>query len=731
MEGVNPRQSSWFLRLSKTISLLLVVAFLSILIPVAPVRADVVPNATVNGSYVNVRASSTTSSSIVAVLYCGHRVQITGPLVNTNWYPVKFTDLDSVEKTGFVHDSLVMLDATDPIDPESPFELSIADFPDSYKIYLRALHQKYPNWIFQPYFTDLEWNVVLQNEAVIGRSLIENTVNDAWQSTYTQNDATLPGWTPSVRDAYNWLTDTYIPYDASRWVNTAEGFVEYSLDPRNFLSDKQIFQFLLLSYDPSTQNIETVQTLLDGTFMESDLIQNTDDEDITYAQAVMDAADTYQVNPYFLVARMKQEILLSTGQPCGTASGVYPGYEGYYNFYNIGAISNPEPVIPALIYAKGENVDPPSTTYLRPWNSQYKAILGGAEWIESGYISEERGQDTLYFQRWDVIPLDGLYWHQYMTSTQAPVSEAIRLYPAYENILDLPLVFKIPVYTNMPESPVRPPEKKGNPNNWLTSISVEGQALTPSFDPNIFEYDLIVGSGVGSVNLSATAASLKPAMAGSGFESFSHQVVETVEMIGETEVHIFTHVANGVCDLETGNNEVQITVTAEDGSVREYLLNIIRLDSSAEPLFTTDYAVEELFISGLSEKMTVEDFLGGMSMIEGASAQYTDSLGNAVTDQSRIICTGDRLRVYDSEGTLVNVYTVLLYGDATGDGRINSYDLTSIAKHVLKDLTLGEVSQITADVDRSGRINSYDLTMIARYVLREAILPQRGENEEE
>jgi beta-N-acetylglucosaminidase len=55
--------------------------------------------------------------------------------------------------------------------------------------------------------------------------------------------------------------------------------------------------------------------------------------------------------------------------------------------------------------------------YLIPWNSPYRSIVGGAKFISQNYIS--RGQNTLYFQKFDVISNDdGLYKHQYMTNIQ-------------------------------------------------------------------------------------------------------------------------------------------------------------------------------------------------------------------------------------------------------------------------------------------------------------------------
>ena len=51
--------------------------------------------------------------------------------------------------------------------------------------------------------------------------------------------------------------------------------------------------------------------------------------------------------------------------------------------------------------------------YLLPWNDPAKAIKGGAIWIARNYIAV--GQDTLYFQKYDVVNNGTeLYNHQYM-----------------------------------------------------------------------------------------------------------------------------------------------------------------------------------------------------------------------------------------------------------------------------------------------------------------------------
>ena len=89
--------------------------------------------------------------------------------------------------------------------------------------------------------------------------------------------------------------------------------------------------------------------------------------------------------------------------------------------------------------------------YDRPWNTPKKAIMGGAKWIGSGYIS--RGQFTSYLKKFNVNPKadSSLYNHQYQTNIAAPSSESVTTYNAYKNqgFLDLQFVFNIPIFNNM------------------------------------------------------------------------------------------------------------------------------------------------------------------------------------------------------------------------------------------------------------------------------------------
>ena len=98
-----------------------------------------------------------------------------------------------------------------------------------------------------------------------------------------------------------------------------------------------------------------------------------------------------------------------------------------------------------------KQITPDEELLLLPWTSEEKAICGGALWISKSYI--EKGQDTLYFQKFDILDNeDGLYEHQYAQNIAMANNEGIRYYSAYasQDMLDSSFVFIIPVYEQMP-----------------------------------------------------------------------------------------------------------------------------------------------------------------------------------------------------------------------------------------------------------------------------------------
>ena len=317
----------------------------------------------------------------------------------------------------------------------------IENFPESYQGYLEELKKQHPNWSFTALYTNLDWDYVIQNENIFGKNLVPKSYNDRWKNT-------KPG-------EYNVEVD-------SGWVDCSRQALLYTIDPRNFLNEVRIFQFEELSFNGSTNSVDGIEKILYGTEFYNQIVSYLTSNGSTvtmtkkYSDLIYSAGIQSKVSSYHLASRIKQEVgpFLSHS----SISGKVAGYEGLYNFYNIGATSSSEPmgaIINGLKYARDGNgaSEATKTKYLIPWNTKERAITGGGIFIGSSYINI--GQNTIYLQKFHVHDTNNgeLFWHQYMTNVLAPYSESNIIYKGYanSNLLDLNINFIIPVYNNMPE----------------------------------------------------------------------------------------------------------------------------------------------------------------------------------------------------------------------------------------------------------------------------------------
>ena len=331
----------------------------------------------------------------------------------------------------------------------------IEQFPESYRPALLELKKRHPNWTFAKMNTTLDWQTSIDKELQGGKSLVYKT---------------LPDW------AKNGL------YDTGNWYYASRAALEMYMDPRNSLTENAIFQFEQLTYNEAYHTLDAVTKFLKNTFMTDNDGKLAPGTGTTYANLFWEIGreEGRKVSPFHLAARVLQE------QGAGTSpliSGTYPGFEGLYNYFNIGATGRTD-----------EQVITSGLTYARDhgWNNVDKALRGGADFISANYI--KRAQDTLYLQKFNVNPPGtpnayATYTHQYMQNITAPTTEGLSIKRLYEGAgaLDNTFVFKIPVYENMPGEPggipsvstevvLALPEGYGDSVIWLDGVAYEGQS---------------------------------------------------------------------------------------------------------------------------------------------------------------------------------------------------------------------------------------------------------------
>lgn len=528
----------------------------------------------------NVRSGAGTGYSKTGTVSYGDSLTILSETTDSSgakWYKISCGSV-----TGYVSAAYVQLTSSGSQgSSDADFEsyMTKQGFPESYKPYLRKLHEQHPKWIFTAQKLGVDWNTALKEECVVGRNLVHSSALASWKSM--------------EKGAYDFNGGYWYGLDGS-WVAASKEIIMYYMDPRNFLNDTYIFMFENQSYDPSYQTESGVKTILADTFMSGSYTCPDTKKKYTYSQTFMDAAKKSGVSPYHLASRCRNEQGVN-GAP--QSLGTVKGYENYFNFFDIQAYATSTMTAAEMgcKYAKTTN-----PTYLLPWTNQYKSIVGGSIFLGTGYIT--KGQDTLYLQKFDMVDGgNGLYYHQYMTCVFGQANEAISLKNAYsQDILNSAMEFKIPVYNNMPDKLCPKPTSSGDNNNYLKSLSVSGTSISPKFDKFTASYTAKVNAEVSSVTVNANPLGKSAKVSG-----------------------------NGKVSLKTGENTVKVTCTAASGVKRTYTIKITRKAASQ--------TLQQGDVNG-DKYLTVVDALlmlrynAGKTQLDSAQLKRADMNGDGKAD---------------------------------------------------------------------------------------------------
>ena len=633
----------------------------------------------------------------------------------------------------------------------------IENFPESYKPYLTELIKKHPNWKFTALYTNLDWNYVIDQENEFGKNLVPKNYSDSWKNT-------TPG-------QYNVEVD-------SGWVDSSRQAVEYCMDPRNFLNEVRIFQFEALSYDQTTNSAEGIEKILYGTeFYNTKVTYLTSngtsvEMNEKYSDLILKAGKTSYVSAYHLASRIKQEVgpFLSHS----SISGKVAGFEGLYNFYNIGATSSSEPmgaIKNGLQYAKdGKGASQETKNkYLIPWNTKERAITGGGIFIGESYINV--GQNTVYLQKFDVNDDRGtpLFWHQYMTNVLAPYSESKLIYQGYQKngLLDTSINFIIPVYNNMPEIQTQSPAiattdfKQDNTkvycnasnvnirsgpgtsyeiltqvttNDKMTRIA-KGVQAGERWDKVKLENGLIgyifqnYVTDLPPVQIEKIELSLENAILQKGEtkqlqvtilpqEASDHKVIYKSS---NTQVATVDNMGN-ITAIKEGEAIIQVIAEENSKIQAQCKLTVVRKLEDSEIHFDSSLSVNGTEISGLDySNNTVENLK--QKITTDLELQFVNNKGDILGEED-VIGTGSKIQVKEN-GNILLEYTIILYGDVNGDGKINSVDLLVLQRHILEIEPLEEIYTKAANIRKTAsKPTSVDLLLIQRHILGLQIIEQ-------
>ncbi len=575
---------------------------------------------------------------------------------------------------------------------------------------IQELKTSHPNWNFTILYTGLDWNTVLANEttAVHTRSLLYYTLAKGNAADWVCPDCGL-----NLKENGSW-------YCASNKT------VSYYMDPRNWLNEDYIFAYETLSFNEGVHTLEGVKSILAGSFMDTDTISflnvegGTEVLNKSYAQIIYEAGKINNVSPYHLAARIRQEqgnggSSLISGNYTYTDSetGVSTTYTGYYNYFNVGASgsSTPEIIKNGLERAKSSG-----------WTNPEYAIHGGASFLKGGYIGNY--QDTLYLQKYHVDSASkySLYNHQYQQNVSAPYTESLDVYDAYESlgILNNSFNFIVPIYENMPNTASVKPGRKISLHTENVVVNTLYSPLTVRSGPSINDKEK------GKVPKGTTIVRIERAEEISsdgrywdkifynngsealiGYASREYlKDVDVVEIVNEpATIGVMCNLRNGPGTTKSSVKKIlpvgtQVTIIDKvTYKIDGHIWYRVKLQDG-----TQGYISEAYIQKAPVEKYKIE----GTNIRVTPDTKITDISGAVL--QSSVFGTGATVTINN------NNYTLVILGDVSGDGVINSADLLKVVKHLNETANLEGESLRASDCNNDGKTNSADLLKIVKYL---------------
>lgn len=653
------------------------------------------PNAVVacyeNTGDITVR--ETISGSSVGTLGCGTKIEILGSAETGDSYSYKYLITDG-KIQGYVSGHYIITTVLterakeyyNKVENIETYKniLRQKNFPESYIPYLLETHARHPNWEFNAKTTKFNWNDTINGENIDNRNLVYYTFDDNYRSTDYR---------------YDWATDKYSrAYKEPNWYVASKDALKFYMDPRNYLNEKYIFAFETLSFNANIHNTASVESVLKNSFMPKlySSFYTTDKNDNStknYAQDIYNAGSNKGVSPLHMSTRM----LLENGTDGSSSSdGRTFNYKdtehkvhttsGFYNFFNIGAYGDDynDNETNALVYAMG-GLNKTATSYNRPWNTPYKSILGGAEFLSGGYISV--GQDTLYFQKFDVSTPGASFSHQYQQNVTAQVNEGGQTYGGYYSVsglLNNKLYFTIPVYEGIGDT-INEPPVLGNPNNYLKDLKINGKTVE-GFVYNKTDYKVSVPVATTSVDIGTTTINGNAKVSG-----------------------------NGKINITNMSTKVNLVVTAGNGNKRNYTIEIVREDdpkiSISTILDNSSVKYNDSRIFGIKPSTNVSSLINNVKNVTSfASITIKDKDGNVKTDDR--FKTGDKVIITSNNET--KEFDVAIYGDVDGDGEITKLDYLAVLRHFYGYTKYEGVYLEAADADKNGVVDKLDYLAILR-----------------
>ena len=176
---------------------------------------------------------------------------------------------------------------------------------------------------------------------------------------------------------------------------------------------------------------------------------------------------------------------------------------------------------------------------------------------------------------------------------------------------------------------------------------------------------------------------------------------------------------NNVIQQSDSNNLIQKSVEVK----------VIKKLTEDELKFDESLTIQGNIISGFNyNNMTAENIKKHITTIYEIKIE---NYSGETIENNQLVGTGSKIKIIRTTQTnntteTIAEYTVILYGDVNGDGKINSVDLLVLQRHILEIQTIDEIFQKAGNINKNGKKpTSVDLLLIQRHILGLQIINQR------
>ncbi len=180
---------------------------------------------------------------------------------------------------------------------------------------------------------------------------------------------------------------------------------------------------------------------------------------------------------------------------------------------------------------------------------------------------------------------------------------------------------------------------------------------------------------------------------------------------------------------DCGETKVSVVIYNEHGGVYQtselnivvadkqiFVYNTLVLSFVPESQVTLNH--QKLWIYGIKPGMTVAQ-LKAAAKVTGSDGEITFSCvdvdGNVLKDTALVPC-GSVMSILE-DGELRGTYTVIIYGDTNGDGKISVADYVKVRQELLRGNMISGTFVYAADVNGDGKISVADYVKIRQHLL--------------